>query len=196
MTGAVQYSLSSLLEQAGAHPAGGKRWNCPECDGRRTVSVDEGRGLYRCHHAGCSFSGNVAKLARELGLAKRQTPPEYRELRQNRERADQAARSLYEHVKARRRELNEVHQQYLDIIRLSHELGPTDCAWDALEMAYQVLPYVRMELIALEDADAAAALAILSGGPERDCLLFEAMCRDEGPASICGAPAEQYKSDG
>ena len=92
-----QYDLRALLELGGARPRA-SRHDCPRCGGRRTLThTDE---VFYCHR--CQWKGNTATLACELGLARRLSLAEARELRHKHEQADTAARALYERVKARR----------------------------------------------------------------------------------------------
>src|SRR6516225_907177 len=103
---ATQYDLPALLEMSGAPAAGPRRHNCPKCGGRRTLAhTDE---VFYCHK--CQWRGNAVTLAKELGLYRRLPSAAWRELRQNRERADSAARDLYERIKTQRFELlGELH---------------------------------------------------------------------------------------
>ena len=92
---------------------------------------------------------------------------------------------MAERVRERREKLNATHRQALDLIRLAHSLDPESAeTWDALAVAYVALPNVRAELLALETASAADAIAILDGDLERARLLYEAMSYDEGPPSM------------
>lgn len=157
------FALTELLTRVGARIRGRGRADCPKCKRQRTVSFDESRGVYYCHGAGCAFSGGAKTLARELGLARQLGEAEYRELRQNRERADDAARALYDRVKARRLELSE---QLLGLGRLevaAHEAGVNHMAtWDALEMVYRDRPALLAELAILENCGAADLIRFLS----------------------------------
>jgi hypothetical protein len=158
-----------LLERAGARIRGGGRADCPRCKRQRAVSFHEGRGVYHCHGEACDFSGGAAKLARELelGLARRLSPAEYRELRQNRERADRAARALYGRIKARRFELLDRLHMLNDLEARAHRLGPDNPdTWDALGRVYAERPGILAELAILETANAADLLRFLSAGLE------------------------------
>jgi len=164
---AGQFALADLLTRAGAH-IHGRRADCPRCKRRRTVSFDESKGVYHCHGAGCEFSGGAAKLARELGLATRLTAAEYRELCQGRERADRAARALYERVKARRFELLDHLHSLNRFESQARELGMNDsAAWDTLERVYRERPIALAELAILENCGAADLLRFLGASPER-----------------------------
>jgi len=163
---AQRFTLTDLLTRAGAHIRG-RRANCPKCKRQRTVSIDETRGLYHCHGAGCDFSGGAAKLARELGLARQLTGAEYREFRENQERADRAARALYEQVRARRFRVSEWVRTSGWLEVWAHERGPgNSAAWDVLEMVYRDRPALLAELAILENCGAADLLRFLSADNE------------------------------
>lgn len=157
-------ALTDLLTRAGARICG-RRADCPKCKRQRTVSFDESRGVYHCHGAGCNFSGGAAKLAREQGLTTRLTANEYREVCQNRQRADRAARVLYERVKARRFELQEELHALNRIEAGAHDAGPTDAVWDALARVYAERPALLVELATLENGGAADLVRFLSADP-------------------------------
>ncbi len=156
------FALTDLLARAGARIRG-RRADCPKCKRQRTVSFDESRGVYHCHGVGCDFSGGASKLAREQGLITRLTAAEYREVCQERERADQAARALYVRVKARRFELlGELHTLNRLEVR-AHEAEPDNPAtWDALARVYAEPPTVLVELAILENGGAADLVRFLS----------------------------------
>jgi ribosomal protein L37AE/L43A len=152
---AQPFALTDLLTRAGAQIRG-RRVDCPRCKRQRTVSFDESRGVYHCHGAGCDFSGGAAKLAREQGLTTRLTAAEYREVCQNRERADRAARLLYKRVKARRFELSGLLHTVNDMESAAHILGPDNPAtWDALAQVCGKRPGLLAELAILENCGAA-----------------------------------------
>lgn len=115
--------LANLLHRTGACPPryGRGKWNCGRCGGRGCLSVDLNRGLFHCFHDGCKVSGNAGRLARELGLTIRLAAPEYRELRQNREKADRAARVQYKRVQSRRFELLEELRALIRLELRAHE---------------------------------------------------------------------------
>lgn len=164
---AQPFALAELLTRTGARIRGRNRADCPRCKRQRTVSFDESRGVYHCHGQGCDFSGGAVKLAREQGLARRLTPAEYRELRQERQRADRAARALYERVKARRFELSDFLRTLNDMEATGQRLRPDNPqAWDALSTVYAERPAVLAELAILENAPAAKLLEFLSGDGE------------------------------
>lgn len=151
------FALTDLLARAGAHIRG-RRADCPRCKRQRTVSFDESRGVYHCHGGGCDFSGGAGKLARELGLARHLSASEYRELLQNRERANHAAVVLYERVRARRFELME---QLRGLGRLefgAHTKPNHPLTWDVLSMVYRERPAALAELTILENCGAADLL--------------------------------------
>jgi len=159
---AQDFALADLLATAGARIRGRNRADCPKCKRQRTVSFDESRGVYHCHGAGCDFSGGAAKLAREQGLTTRLTVAEYRAICQERERADRAARALYEGVKARRFELlDRLH----DLNRLessAHGAGLTEAALATLATVYRERPGILAELAVLENCGAADLARFLS----------------------------------
>jgi hypothetical protein len=130
------------------------------------VSFDESKAVFHCHGAGCDFSGSYATLARELGLTRRPSAAEYHELRENRERANRAARDLYERVRARRFELLE-HVRGLGQVELSaHQAGPDHHAtWGALAFVYRERPAVLAELAILENWLAVDLLSFLAMSP-------------------------------
>jgi hypothetical protein len=126
------------------------------------VSFDESKGVYHCHGAGCDFSGGAMRLARDLGLARQLSGAEYRELGQNRERANHAALVLYERVRARRFELMEELRGLGRLEVGAHEAGLDHPAtWDALEIVYRDRLAILAELAILENCVAADLLRFL-----------------------------------
>ena len=107
------------------------------------------------------------KLAREQGLAKRLAPAAYRELRQNHERADLAARALYKHIRTRRFELL---QELRGLGRLeveAHTAGANHPAtWDALALVYRERPALLAEFVIPENCGVAELNRLFSAGPE------------------------------
>ncbi|HXH48172.1 MAG TPA: hypothetical protein VNM47_02260 [Terriglobia bacterium] len=164
LSSAIQFEITDLLPLAGATPPryGRGKWDCPRCCGPACLSVDAGRGLYHCFHAGCNFAGNAGMLARELGLARRLSRAEYCELRQMRERADEAALALYATVKARGFELLDRLHDLNRRESVAHDAGPTEAAWDSLAAVYRERPVIESELDFLENAHAADILAKLA----------------------------------
>jgi len=162
MSAAAQYDMGALLETAGARPRG-NRHDCPKCGGLRTVTHSD--GAFYCHR--CQWKGNAGTLAHELGLARRLSGVEYRELRQNRERADRAARVLYERVKAWRFELlDELHR--LNRLELrAHDAGLDHPATlSALALVYGRRPGLLAELVILEDAEVPDLIRFMGEGIE------------------------------
>ena len=103
------------------------------------------------------------KLAGELGLARQLSGAEYRELRQNRDRADHAARALYERVKARRFQLLHSLHALRDLEATAHRLGPDHAeTWDTLSTVYAERPVILTELTILENAGVADLVKFLS----------------------------------
>ena len=106
-------------------------------------------------------------LAKELGVYRRLPSAEYRELCQNRERADRVARELYERIKARRFELLNDLETLNRLELRAHEAGPEHAAtWHALALVYRARPGVLAELVVLENSRAADLVPFLSAGPE------------------------------
>jgi ribosomal protein L37AE/L43A len=167
-TVAIQSGITDLLEQAGARPRG-NRHDCPKCGGLRTVTHTAER--FYCHH--CQWKGNAITLAKELGMYHRLPSAEYRELRQSRERADRAARQLYERVKARRMELLDLLHSLNRLETAAHDAGPDSVrVWDVLEVVYGKRPGVLAELAVLENYGAAALIRFLnSDAPERESTI-------------------------
>jgi len=132
----VQYDLRGLLEQAGARPRG-NRHDCPKCGGFRTVT--HSAEAFFCYK--CQWKGNTVSLAKELGVYQRLSPAEHREVCQERERADRAARVLYERVKARRFELLDEFHGLNRLELLAHDAGPDNpTVWNALDLVYRNRP--------------------------------------------------------
>jgi ribosomal protein L37AE/L43A len=176
MPASAQYDLRALLEASGARIRGRNRADCPKCKRQRAVSFDESRGVYHCHEAGCNFSGGAGKLARELGLAQHLTAAGYRELRQEREQADRAARALYERMKARRFELLEELYTLNQLELGVHETGPENPAtWDVLAQVYAERPGILAELAFLENSPAGKVLQFLNAKPAQWQAVSEAI---------------------
>ncbi len=185
-TAAAQHGLIDLLQRAGARIRG-NRADCPRCKRQRSVSFDESRGVYHCHGSGCDFSGGTVKLAREQGLAARLTAAEYRELLQQRERADRAARSLYERVRVRRFELLGCLHALGDLESTAHRLGPDSPeTWNALSAVYEERPAILAELTILENAGAADLLRFLSAEPEAREQVIDGVLMRGGLADAFG----------
>ena len=185
ITTPVEHDLTELLQRAGAEIRGRNRADCPRCGGKRTVSYTE--EVFCCHHAGCDFRGKAFTLAKALGLARSFSPAERRNFARQKRQAQVAAEHLYQCVRSRRRKLNPVHRDCLDMICTAHECGPdSEASWDALATAYKSLPEIRAELMALEDASASDALQLLDGGPQRERLILLALAKDDGPAPVMG----------
>ena len=179
MMTATDYSIPELLEQAGARPRG-NRHDCPKCGGFRTVT--HSAEAFFCHK--CQWKGNAVSLAKELGVYQRLSPAEYRELRQNRERADHAARALYERVKARRFELLEELRGLGRLEVEAHTAGADHPAtWGALALVYRNKPGILAELAFLENSPARALVRFFSSrrlsnaGPWLERLSSKAACK-------------------
>jgi ribosomal protein L37AE/L43A len=147
---AVQYDLVALLEASGARSRGPRRYDCPECGSRRTVAVDEGRGLFHCHHAGCSFSGSIGTLRKRLGLGRGWlSRREYIRLRREREQVSEAAVRLYAAVKARWGELIDRLHGLNRLGVQAHDAGATEATIGALAVVYAERPRILAELLIL-----------------------------------------------
>jgi hypothetical protein len=160
--------IRALLGMVGARPCGPRRYNCPDCGSLRTVSVDEARGLFHCHHAGCGFSGDVATLRRRLGLRREWLPrDQYLRLKREQAQAQAAAERLALAVHRRRMEVVELLEALAESERLVQLVGPdTDNAWDLLELVDRRRPLLITELVFLENATAAAVAPSLAASQE------------------------------
>ena len=164
----IEFDLANLLERAGAHPPRhGRKWDCGRCQGRACLSVDLDRGLFHCFHGACGFSGSSAKLARELGLARRVSPNEYHRISQERARADLVARALYEGIKARRFAMLDEINSLNRLEWRAHEAGPDNPAiWDALALVYGRRPSLLAELANSESCGAADSVRFLTANTQ------------------------------
>ena len=161
-------ALTDLLTRAGARIRGRNRADCPRCKRQRAVSFDESKAVFHCHGAGCNFSGGSGTLARELGLGRRLSPAEYREAIDNRQRADRAARLLYDRVQAWRFEFLARLRSLGRLELQAHEAGADHPAtWDALALVYREQPAILAELAILEDSSAADLLQFLTRSPRQ-----------------------------
>ena len=158
----AEYDLPALLEQSGAHPRG-NRHDCPRCGGRRTLThTDE---VFYCHK--CQWKGNTATLAKELGVYRPLPSTEYREVQQKRERADRAARTLYQHLTARRFELLEDLRGLGKLELSAHRAGADHpAAWSALALVYRERPTLLAQLAVLENWGAAHLVRFFAAGAE------------------------------
>jgi len=167
MDAAVRHDIGTLLAEAGARPAGPRRYDCPECGSRRTVSVDEGRGLFHCHHAGCGFSGGVGTLRKRLGLRREWLPrAEYVRQRKERERVHDAAQRLARAVHARRVELLDSLSHVNRLEALIHDAGPSEASWEVLALVYAERSGIVAELAVLESASAADLVRFFTADAE------------------------------
>jgi len=155
---AFQPDIAALLERAGARPRG-NRHDCPQCGGRRTVT--HGAEVFFCHK--CGWKGNSITLERALGLRRQWIPSaEYIRRQRQRERANEAARALYERVKARRFALYDELRTLGRIEAGAHARGPTEVAWDGLALVYRGRPMILAELGILDNAGAADLVRFLN----------------------------------
>ena len=89
-------SVALLLELNGAKLRGRNRADCPDCGGCRTVAYEELKGVFYCHHAGCTFRGGKGTLRRRLGLHREWLPrEEFLQRERDRTRASTIAGKLY-----------------------------------------------------------------------------------------------------
>ncbi len=150
MIEAAQFEIGVLLEKAGARPRG-KRFDCPKCGGVRTITHAD--DVFYCHK--CQWKGNTVSLAKELGLYQRLSPAEYRELRQNRERAHDAALRLYAAAHARQLELRDDLRILGRLEQRAHEMGADDPnTWEILSTVYELRPAIERDLDVLESGSA------------------------------------------
>ena len=176
---AAQPGIAELLAMTGARPAGVRRFDCPQCGGRRTIAVDEGRGLFCCHHAGCTFAGNAGTLRRRLGMQRGWLPrAEYLRQKREQERTHTAAERLAAAVHVRRMNLVKALADLAEIERLAHRVGAdTDAVWEALEAVYRERPTILTELAILESSSIAAVIQVLSCEPDaRQDALDSVLC--------------------
>ena len=184
---AVEYDLADLLRRVGARIRGRDRADCPRCKRQRSIAFDESRGVYHCHGQACDFSGGAVKLARHLGFAKQLTPAEYRRLRQERERADRAARALYKQAKARRfKILDELRS--LNRVELGAHAAGIDhpATWRALSLVYGERPRMLAELAFLESAPAGELIRFLTASAETHGLVVDRVIADGGVQTFDG----------
>jgi hypothetical protein len=161
------FALDDLLVRAGARIRGRGRADCPRCKRRRAISFDKSKGVYRCHGAGCDFSGGSAKLARGLGLAPSLSQEEYGQLHRRYESADRAARGLYGRVRTRRLELCEDLRCLGRLGLRAHEAGMNHPAvWGALALIYRRRPRLTAELMILENCGVPNLIQFFSAGKE------------------------------
>ena len=160
----IEYTLLELLKRAGARLVSNRRADCPRCSGRRTIAFTQ--ETFFCHHAGCSWKGNVVTLARELGLVRRLTSDELRARDWFRRKAHEEAEELYRRTRDRRLELYRHHRRLLSIAdRVHRARNPQDeCAWSRLARVYRTLPCVAAELAILEDGPLPALLSFINAG--------------------------------
>jgi hypothetical protein len=167
ITPAIQSGIAELLEMAGARPRGARRSDCPECGGRRTVAVDEERGLFCCHYVPCAFSGGIATLRERLGLRREWLPrADYLRVRREREQIREAARRLCHAVHFRRMELLDLIHSLNRLEALAHDAGPSDATWESLALAYRGRAPLMAELLVLECAGAADMVGFLTTDDE------------------------------
>ena len=171
-----QFALDDLLVRAGARIRGRGRADCPRCKRLRSVSFDESKGVYHCHGAACNFSGGIAKLARELGLARSLSQSEHEQLRRKHERADRAAKTLFQRVQAKRFGLLQRLRAVGRVELAAHEAGADHPnTWDWLARAYRERPHVLTELTMLENSKTGDLIRFLTAGPEQRAGMVNAV---------------------
>ncbi len=155
--------LTALLEQAGAKLHGNKRADCPECDGRRTVSyADE---VFYCHK--CGWSGNAVMLARalnvELPRLSNEALSRQRIIRRESERVQRFAQMRWAF-------LRDLNWRLLDIERLARASGQEyiargepvpESVWSSLEWSLREQKKFWNELVLFAGPQSG------SGEPER-----------------------------
>jgi hypothetical protein len=150
--------VAILLEMAGAKPPryGRGKWTCPDCQ-KPTLGVNLQKAVFNCFHEGCPFHGGPVFLRKRLGIRRDWVPAdEYRRQRQQRERAEDAARRLYEAVHARRTELLDWLRDLARLENAAHDAGmDQEQAWADLALVYRERPEIESELDFLESANAA-----------------------------------------
>jgi hypothetical protein len=163
MASAIQPVIWTLLAQVGSCPPGPHRASCPDCGGRRTVNVDEAKGVFYCHRAGCGFQGGIGTLRKRLGIGRELLPrAEYVRQQQTPERVHSAAEQLAASVHDRRKELLYALHELNRLEALAHKAGPGHPAtWGALTLVYGQRPEILVELVILEDARAADLVRFL-----------------------------------
>lgn len=148
----LQPGIVELLEQAGANIRG-RRADCPDCSSRRTVSIDEGKQVFFCHHIGCEFHGGIGTLRKRLNIEDERNDAEKERDRRACERAHEAAVKLYQMAHSRQLELREMLRELGRLKLRAHETGPTDHAWNVLADVYSRRPGIERDLDALESDD-------------------------------------------
>lgn len=152
-------ALTDLLTRTGAKIRGHGRADCPQCGRLRAVSYDESKGVYHCHGAGCTFSGGIAALRRQLGLQREWLPhAEYLRQKRERERVREAAERLAAAVHARRMELLDWLHGLNRLEALAHNAGASEQSWEILAEVYSKRPGILAELLILENYSAADLL--------------------------------------
>lgn len=141
--------LQALLLSAGAKPARyGRRWDCPYCGRPGHVSVDPGKGLFHCWHAGCGFKGSAFTLALELG--QRFSSGELRAYRDCQRRKETSLAKL----KADYRRLATDHRRWLALLAMAETRlvanMDDEAAWSALALAHRESETVSRRLDSLE----------------------------------------------
>lgn len=144
--------LAALLTKAGAKPARyGKRWDCPRCGRSGRVSVDVGKGVFHCWHAGCDFKGSIFTLARELGVTQALNSAEARAYRERQLRGERIKAEL----KVQYRKLAAEHRDWLALITAAESRLETnmddEVAWSAMALAYRKGGPLWQRLESLED---------------------------------------------
>lgn len=181
----IQADIKELLTLAGARIQG-RRADCPDCGSRRTVSIDEARRVFYCHHAGCEFRGGVGTLERRLGIERERIPrSQYVQKLKTQQRAAEASERLAHACRARQFELL-ARLRALGALELAaHNAGPSEVAWEILSTIYHERPGVEQELECLETGSAACVFEALSGNFEADYPQKTPHFKDGRQVSVC-----------
>jgi len=178
--------ITELLEMAGARPHG-KRFDCPDCGARGTVSVDASKQVFCCHHAGCEFHGGIGTLQRRLGIERERIPrAEYLQRRKTQQRTREASQRLSYASKARQLELQARLQELGRAELLAHEQGAHDpAAWDTLTGVYAERPRIERELDGLESGSAAQVFQAITDNSEEHPPQKPPHCQGEKEVNVC-----------
>lgn len=159
----LQPGIEELLEQVGARPRGG-RFDCPDCGSHRSVTINEAKQAFNCHHAGCDFHGGLGILRNRLGIEREWLPKaEYLRQREQREQAEDAATRLCLVVHDRRMELLRALDDLRAAEREIDAAGQNDEAADTLAVVYWTEGEIANELDGLENASGDELVRILAG---------------------------------
>jgi hypothetical protein len=175
--------VSELLARAGAKMVG-RRADCPDCGGRRTVAVSESEDVFHCHHAGCGFSGGVGALRKRLGLLREWIPAQqYRRVKQ----AERMAERLDALRRKRRHELIDELNGLNFLERQVGEASEENAAfWPALRLIHTRRPQLLAELTLVEDAPTSALVRYVYGSAKQRAAAVDAVLRRGGISDASG----------